>query len=671
MLPVFKILFWWILGVLTFPYTPFNTLELGILVLVLSLCFLVLTFNEKLRFKNLENVLLGILVILLVQFSSKNIEDSTKSCLPENTIHSVVLKVQDRYKQTDYQNKYMVTVESFLGDSVSPVGLNYLLLQKRDSVTSLFLPGDRFVANVYTKGFSNPKHATLFNAKKYWSLKNVKGTLWLQEDEILCMDSSANWYYVIRRFQIKLLDLIDSQNISQETKQILAALLLGDKRGVDKDLSSQFSRLGLVHTLALSGLHISLVYGICAFLLSIFLKHKPRVQSVVLVFIIVAYAVLTGLSPSVMRASLMFLLYAFSLLINRRTTAFNIVFLSALILLIYQPNLLYDIGFQLSYLAVIGIVYFYTKFKGAFENRSIIVQFFAGLALVSISAQLSTGLLSVYYFHSFPLSFLWANLVVLPLITLLLYEGLLYLILMLLGLNFSLIDVIIDQSVVFLLRIIKLLEQYSFAPVKVYLPGTLLWLLYGLLVLICIVFVEKHFKYLKFLYLYILTIVFYFMFSAESNEKELFVNASNRAYVISVIENNEQVLVSNNYNSASYLLGSYTLSKKVSCTDSLSINSIYKNEFFNLTEGLVQFCDQTILLISDQKLNMEANESVDILFMQKYRADVNSLKSIFTPKLVLLDASISNNNRLKLMESWQNIQVEVIDLKLQAYVQSY
>jgi hypothetical protein len=247
----------------------------------------------------------------------------------------------------------------------------------------------------------------------------------------------------------------------------------------------------------------------------------------------------------------------------------------------------------------------------------------------------------------------------------------LYLILLLLGLNFSFIDVIIDQSVVFLLRIIRLLEQYSFAPVRVYLSGTLLWLFYGLIILICIVFIEKHFKYLKFLYLYILAIVFYFMFSAESNKKELFVNASNRAYVISVIDNNEQVIVSNNYNSASYLLGSYALSKSVSCTDSLSINSSYKNAFFNISGEFIQLFDQTLLLISDQKLNLKASDSVDVLFMQKYRADVSSLKSIFTPKLVLLDASISNKNRLKLMKSWQNIQVDVIDLKLQAYVQSY
>ena len=120
---------------------------------------------------------------------------------------------------------------------------------------------------------------------------------------------------------------------------------MGDKRGVSKDISNQFMSLGLVHTLALSGLHISLIYGVCAFLLALLLKYRPRLQSIILVVIIIAYAILTGLSPSIMRASLMFLLYAFTLMINRRTTAFNIVFLSALILLFYNSNLINDVGF--------------------------------------------------------------------------------------------------------------------------------------------------------------------------------------------------------------------------------------------------------------------------------------------------------------------------------------
>ena len=671
MLPVFKFLLLWVLGVLLLPYNPFDSLELGFLLIFSALFFLVLSFIIKRGFKFLENLVLAFLVIGVVSFLGQINENPRAINLSNETKYSVILKVKERYKQTDYQNKYIVEVESVLGDSLIPINLDYLLLQNRDSLSNYFVPGERFVAHVYTKEFSIQKHPALFNSKRYWYVKNVQASIWLQNNEITNLESSNNWYYTIRALQIKGLNLINLQNIGEDTKQILAALLLGDKRGVDKEISNQFAQLGLIHTLALSGLHISLVYGICAFLLSVVLRHRAQLQSIILVLIIITYAIITGLSPSVMRASLMFLLYAFSLLINRRTTALNIVFLSALLLLIYNYRLLYDIGFQLSYSAVIGIVYFYNKCKFLIENKNVVSKFFFGLALVSISAQLSTSLLSVYYFHSFPLSFLWANVIVLPLITVLLYQGLLYMVLLITGFNFNLFDVFIDQSVDFLLSILSFLERYSFSPLPLYISTTGLLFMYGLLLLICIVFIEKNFKYLKFLYVYILTIVFCFMFSGDSAKKELFINASNQAYVISVIANNEQVLISNDYKSVSFLLGSYSIRNSVVCSDSLNSNSIYSNGFVNVSKELIQLFDDELLIISAQSLNMDAIDSVDLLLMQKYRSDIVALNRVFTPKVVLLDAGMSNKNRLKLKLLWQDLNVEIVDLKTTAYVKAY
>ena len=98
----------------------------------------------------------------------------------------------------------------------------------------------------------------------------------------------------------------------------------------------------------------------------------------------------------------MFLFYSISLALNRSTSSFNIVCISALTLLIYNSNLLYDIGFQLSYIAVFGILYFYQFFKKYLISKYVLVKMILGLAFISISAQLSTGILSAYYFHAFP-----------------------------------------------------------------------------------------------------------------------------------------------------------------------------------------------------------------------------------------------------------------------------
>lgn len=671
MLPILKILILWIIGILLIQLNPFFPLELTTLLVVFAVLFFIVSLKKCKNCKLIGNLLVVFLVVGVVQFLNFSTQDVSKQYLLQNTTQSVVLKVKELYKQTQFQNKYIVEVEAVLGDSITKVNQDYLLLQKRDASNDCFLPGNRIISEVFVMPFQIQKHEVLFDSKRFWNLKGVKANLWLKEENLVFLDSSTNWFYRLRKLQIEWLNLIDEQNIKPQSKEILSALLLGDKRGVSKEISTQFSRLGLVHTLSLSGLHVSLIYGICAFLLALVLKHQHRLQSFVLVVIIIIYAILTGLSPSVMRASLMFLLYAFSLLINRQTTAFNIVFLSALILLIYKPNLIYDVGFQLSYMAVIGIIYFYNKFKKYITDKSVIMKFIFGLALVSISAQLSTGLLSVYYFHSFPVSFLWANLIVLPLITLLLYQGLLYLALLVIDLNFNCFDVIIDVFVQFVLKILMILEKYSFAPLQVYISKSMLIASYGLLILVCIVFLEKHFSYLKFLYVYIVFFVLHLMFGKGSPKKELFVNGSSRAYVISVLANKEQVLISNNYESSSYLLGDYAMVNNVVCIDSLSPNTYYRNEFCFLSQNQFQFFDEQLLFLSDEKLNLNSHNSIEVLFMNKYRNDLKDLKKVFSPKVVLINPSISTNKRYELKRYWKDLNVEVIDLKVEAFVRTY
>ena len=666
MLPIFKIVLFWVIGILLIPYNPFSQDEIIIALVVIWFLFIgVSKWFTKPKF--IGNILVVLVLIGAVQLQSTISKSTSSNKLIDKSTCTVAVKVESLFKQVAFYNKYIVEVESSFGDSILCVKRNYLLVQRTDSLTQIYLPGSRFIVDVHVSDFPSLKHHALFDSKRFWNLKGVDATLWVQDNMLYELEPSLSLYYRIRRLQIKWIELIKAQNITDESKEILAALLLGDKRGVSKDIYGQFSRLGLVHTLALSGLHISLVYGVGAFLLSFLLRNRPRLQSVVLVLLIIAYAVLTGLSPSVMRASLMFLLYAFSLLINRRTTAINIVFLSAFILLVYNSNLLYDLGFQLSYLAVIGIVYFYNKFKKYLENRSLIIVFVLGLALVSISAQLSTGLLSAYYFHSFPLSFLWANLLILPLITLLLYAGLLYLVLLIMGLQFDLFDQFIIYYVECLLSGLSFLEQYSFAPIELYLSHDYVLCLYGLLLLFCLVFVEKKFKFIRGLYIYILLASLYFMDLNKKQNKAIYINSSKKGYVISVINGQEQVLISNNHQSSKYLIGSYALEKGIRCTDTLGHNEIYKNEFCFLKDNSLQFFDQELVIVGAEKINLNVIKPIDVLMLQSSRADCFNLNKVFSPKVVLLSAEISTKQRKKLVYDWEGIGVFVVDLNSRVF----
>ena len=671
MLPIVRILALWILGVLSIPFIDYTYEVVLCIVLAVSLLFVMLFYTKSRSSKYAENLLLFIIVlgvVKLLSFYSQNTFDLSSYY---NQDLKVLVRVKERYKTTDYHYKYVVDLKAIQGDSVNVIQQDCLLMQANDSLTKAFYPGDEFWCNVYCTQIKSAKHKALFDASRYWALKGISENLWLKNEKIHFIESDLSWYYLVKRKQVEWIELLHNQHLNESTQQIVSALVLGDRRGVSKDISASFTNLGLVHTLALSGLHISLIYGICAFVLSLFLKFRPKLQSIILVLIIVSYAILTGLSPSVMRASLMFLLYAFSLAINRRTTAFNIVFLSALILLIYNQNLVFDIGFQLSYLAVLGILYFYKFFRDFIAKQNYFIQFVHSLALVSLSAQLSVGFLSVYYFHSFPISFLWANIIILPIITLLLYSSVAYLSFIVLGFQFQFMNNLMDASVEGLLHVLSILDHYSFSPIQVFITQVELYYCYGLLILFCIVFLERWFKGLYFLYAYVLIGVVGFACFIQPPTQELFVNATRQGLVISVSANNEQILVTDNIESIHYLLGDYVLRNSIECLDTISINGYIQNSFCRVDEKLIQYSNKKLLILNDEKIMVNRLLNIDVLLMREYRTDISEIQKVFSPSVVLLDARLSNRNMRRMKEQWLVFNVAPIDLKEHVYVEGY
>ena len=668
MLPVVRMLAFWILGVLLIPFINCTyDVILGIVILA-SLFFVGLCSVKSYSTKYIENLVLLILVISIVKLLSLNSHQTVDLSPYYKQENKVLIKVKERYKTSNYYHKYIVELSAVKGKSTVSIQQDCLLMQVNDTSSKAFYPGDVFWCTVYCTAIRPAKHQALFDAEKYWHLKGISENLWLKNENIHFIESELSWFYLIRRKQVEWIELLHLQELNEFTKQIVSALVLGDKRGVSKDISTSFTNLGLVHTLALSGLHISLIYGLCALVLSVLLKYRSKLQSIVLVSIILSYAILTGLSPSVLRASLMFLLYAFSLAINRRTTRFNIVFLSALILLVYNPNLLFDISFQLSYLAVLGILYFYKFFRIFIEKQNYLKQFILSLALISISAQLSVGLLSVYYFHSFPISFLWANIIILPFITILLYSSVAYLFFIVLGFQFQFMNALMDALVRALLYILSKIELYSFSPIEVFISQAELFYYYGLIILVAWVFLEKQLKWIYFLCVYVLVGAFGFSYLTETPIKELFVNASKQGLVISISANNEQVIITDNLESANYLLGDYSLRNSIACTDTVPIAGDFQNAFSRVEEGVILYFDKQLLILNDEKIIANKIMNIDVLLMREYRVDVCEIQQVFSPQKVLLDARLTNKQKQSLKKQWQQLSVIPIDLRDTVYL---
>jgi competence protein ComEC len=201
------------------------------------------------------------------------------------------------------------------------------------------------------------------------------------------------------------------------------ALLIGYKDDLDPDLVRSYSETGVVHVIAISGMHLALVYGLLVLLTR--KLNKKRALRVARLIIVLSglwlFSLMAGAQASVMRSTVMFTCIAFGELLGRKTSIYNTLSLSAFMLLCYQPFWLWDAGFQLSYAAVLSIVLLYRPVYGALFFPHKLVDAIWKTAAVSIAAQVLTTPVSLYYFHQFPVLFLFTNLVAVPLSSLIVF----------------------------------------------------------------------------------------------------------------------------------------------------------------------------------------------------------------------------------------------------------
>lgn len=203
---------------------------------------------------------------------------------------------------------------------------------------------------------------------------------------------------------------------------VAEALLLGYKDDLDPELAQTFTKTGTLHILAVSGLHAGMVFLILNFL-SAFLKRMPKgkyIQTALILCGLWFYACMTGLSSSVIRACVMFSIISAGKLFDRKQNILNTLFGSAFLMLLADPDYLFDPGFQLSYAAVAGIVLFFPIFSAPYADAHRALRFILDTSAVTLAAQILTFPLTLYYFGQFPSYFLVSNLVVVPVFSLLL-----------------------------------------------------------------------------------------------------------------------------------------------------------------------------------------------------------------------------------------------------------
>ena len=212
--------------------------------------------------------------------------------------------------------------------------------------------------------------------------------------------------------------------------------MLGQRQDISKEIYNSYTQAGAIHILAVSGLHVGIILLLLNFIFKplIYFKNGNYIKLIVIVLILWSYAVIAGLSASVVRAVTMFTAVAIGMHLKRPTNVYNTLTISAFFLLLFKPMFLFDVGFQLSYLAVLAIVIIQPMLEKLWKPKFKLIDFFWKIFTVTIAAQFGIIPVSLYYFHQFPGLFFLSNLVIIPCLGFILGFGILIIILGLLNL---------------------------------------------------------------------------------------------------------------------------------------------------------------------------------------------------------------------------------------------
>lgn len=408
-----------LLGLITGIFLSFISKENSELVglsitAVFALCILGLVYNDLFKpnflSKRVISVTFGVFFILIGWSKLELIKDATSEIAEVSNKVNFGTVFRTKLSESGYQTIHLSLEKTTRGNQQIPSSGNIILTL--DTLEGTFQIGDFIAFKTELESFRNETNPGSFDAEYYYETHHYIGRAFIPSNCISKIGSHENISIFFSKWQNELGNKLMSW-LPESVAGIGAALLLGNKASIDQEVLDSFSNTGAMHVLAVSGLHVGIILIIFQYILGLFSRWISKKQVILFsVLLIWAFGLLSGASPSVIRAVVMFSILTLGQLLNRKTNGINNLILSAIVLLMYDPYYLFDIGFQLSYVALIGILLFHTPiYKLLFLKQKWLDWLWKGSA-VGIAATIATTPFMLYWFHQFPNYFLLSNIIV-------------------------------------------------------------------------------------------------------------------------------------------------------------------------------------------------------------------------------------------------------------------
>ena len=438
-IPAVRLLLPLILGILLqyhFNISRFPFKVIGFIGLIFLIVYALLTTAKKFSWSWVSGF--GFTIVLtaiggLLTFE-KNIEHQENwigKQYQNNT--PVLLTIQEPLVDKEKSYKALAKADALYIDGKwqSIVG-DVLLYFKKDTTKPLLHYGSQIVFAKNLQPITNSGNPGGFDYARYCSFQNISYQAFVNDKSFFVLPTSdKNWFNeLLINTRIKVLSILRNNIHDQNELSIAEALLIGYRDDLDRDLVQQYSNTGVVHIIAISGLHLGMIYGLLLLLFKPLGKFKITkiIKPLVILLVLWGFSFIAGSAPSIIRSAVMFTFIVIGESLGKRTNMYNSLAASAFVILLVNPFSLWDVGFQLSYSAVLSIVGFQKHINNWFYFKNKLLKGLWSLNAVTLSAQILTLPIVLYHFHQFPTLFLFTNIFAVPFSGFILYNALLLLV---------------------------------------------------------------------------------------------------------------------------------------------------------------------------------------------------------------------------------------------------
>lgn len=665
-IPFARILLFFIAGIILqifFPLNPFIVITgFSSFILFAAASATVKKYLNSYKLRALQSVLYipalvfsGMLIVLLHNSAAYPLH--FKNYISRKSVYIIRLTEPLHEKEKSY--KVCGSVEGVMTNAAFQNTTGRILLYfPKDSAIRQLGYGDYILASVSPSPVEPPLNPAQFNYREFLSFHGIYHQLYLANGKWTKSFYKKEYYLLALSYKLREAFVKRIKNIfnSKQELGVASALLVGLDDFLDDEIIQAFSSAGALHVLSVSGMHVGLVYVFLSASLFFLNKRKwtMHLKNFLLLSFIWFYAMITGFSPAVLRSAVMISMVIVAKWASKRSDILNTMFASAFLLLLYDPYMITEVGFQLSYLAVFGIVYVHPQIVQLWEAPNWFLHQVWTISSVSFAAQLMTFPLGLLYFHQFPNLFLISNLVVIPVSTLIIYMGMLALMSFFITGLADFFWYIAFYLTKFLNLTVKFVEGLWFAMIdKISITVFETWILYTGIAASIAFFMYKQ---RKAIFLFLGCIILFFAMQLHEKitqakqQKIIFYSVKGNEVVIDFIKGNSTVFFSNDllYRNSDKMLFfiihnwfDLGIDDVVHVSDESTdvvIRDFYKHNGFIMSNGnRIYIADKILPLKSDNSKKINVNY---LFVTADYKGKISNLLNYFSAEKIVISPDV-------------------------------